>query len=552
MTSAGVRVALVELEPDLPSDISADERCFGIHTPVSYRQVDGGAGSGAGSGEAAIDIENIIGLSPGVTVDVYQGPDAADNDAYDVYKKIINATGSQQDQVISTSWGSCEANLTAGQLTAEQDLFAQAAAQGQTVIAAAGDSGSTGCYQADHGNDALAVQDPASQPNVLGVGGTAMTTSGDVTWNDSAIGKGAGGGGPSAAWCMPSYQDQPGIPGLIGTGSVPNPSCQSSTGTKYQRQVPDVSAASSLASGYLGYYLGHWSIFYGTSAAAPLWASVAALIDASPFCRVWQSGDAGARPPGLYFVAADFESYIYGAQPEGLTDVTAGDNDYATSGYTGGSYPATTGYDLATGLGTPLVSGIANGSGSTFYPGLAALMCLVYGHNVQSASVTGISPHYGPTSAGHKITVTGTGFVPIAGADVAEIGSARVPATCTSLTQCTVIVPTGSIGPVDVQIDAEDFGASPVTAADRYQRVAPPTISSLSPSSGASGGGTKVTIRGSGFFGTVTVRFGAGRGTGVRVASATKLVVTAPPGDGTVEVTVTAAGGTSAGRYFSY
>ena len=69
---AGVTVALVEFEPNLPSDISAYQACYGTNTNVNYIPVDGGAGSGPGSGEAAVDIEDIIGLAPKATIDVFQ------------------------------------------------------------------------------------------------------------------------------------------------------------------------------------------------------------------------------------------------------------------------------------------------------------------------------------------------------------------------------------------------------------------------------------------------------------------------------------------------
>jgi subtilase family serine protease len=64
----GVRVALFELEPNLTSDIAAYEACYGLQTLVTYIAVDGGAGSGAGSGEAALDIEDVMGLAPNVAI----------------------------------------------------------------------------------------------------------------------------------------------------------------------------------------------------------------------------------------------------------------------------------------------------------------------------------------------------------------------------------------------------------------------------------------------------------------------------------------------------
>jgi subtilase family serine protease len=544
----GVRVGVFEQEPNLTSDISAYEICFGIPATVSYLPVDGGAGSGAGSGEAALDIENIIGLSPGSSVDVYQGPDSTDADTADIYDAMV--TGG--DQVLYSSWGTCESQADPSLISAEQTIFAEAASAGQTVVAAAGDTGSTACYQDPSPNDSLGVRDPAGQPGVVAVGGTTFTSAADAVWNDSATSKGAGGGGDSSDWCMPAYQYQTKIPGLISPNSHVNSSCQADTGDQYMRQVPDVSAAASAESGYLTYFNGGWSVMSGTSGAGALWASAAALVDASPFCATWNSGHPGALPPGLYYIAGAFASYVYGAQPEGLDDVTSGTNAYAPSGYAGKLYPATKGYDLASGLGTPLLSGINRGRGSTFYPGLAALMCLVYGQNVTSASVTGVSPRFGPLDGKQTVTVTGSGFLPIAGADFAEMGTTNVAATCTSTTQCTFVSPKGATGTVDVRIDTEDLGPSKTVAADRYQYVRAPGISSLSPDSGPPHGGNAVTIRGSAFYGTVTIHFGKKLGTHVHIKSPRRLTVIVPRGSGTVKVTVTAAGGTSAAKTYSY
>ena len=101
---SGVRVALYELEPNSTSDIAAYETCYGVSTSVTYKKVDGGAGSGAGSGEAALDIEDVLGLAPDVAIDVYQAPNTGTG-ALDNYNAIVTA---DTDAVVSTSWGLCE------------------------------------------------------------------------------------------------------------------------------------------------------------------------------------------------------------------------------------------------------------------------------------------------------------------------------------------------------------------------------------------------------------------------------------------------------------
>ena len=73
---AGVTIGVYELEPNLTSDIAAYQSCYGTSASVSYTEVDGGAGTGAGSGEAAFDLEQIIGLAPEAKIDVYRGPNS--------------------------------------------------------------------------------------------------------------------------------------------------------------------------------------------------------------------------------------------------------------------------------------------------------------------------------------------------------------------------------------------------------------------------------------------------------------------------------------------
>jgi subtilase family serine protease len=311
-TGAGTSVALYELEPHLSSDISAYQSCMGTSATVAQTNVDGGAGSGAGEGEAALDIEDVIGLAPAALIDVYNGPNT-ESGAYDTYAQIVSEDTSQ---VISTSWGLCEASEGSSSASSENTLFEEAASQGQSVFAAAGDSGADDC-----GTGTRAVDDPASQPDVTGVGGTHLSSdtgaAGQTVWNDGSS-RGAGGGGTSTLWSAPSWQS------AVTDGS--------------SREVPDVSADADENTGYVVYYDGSWTAIGGTSAAAPLWASVAALADSSCGAPI------GLANPALYAApAADFD------------DVTSGNNSY--EGVTG--FAAGSGYDEASGLGTPVASSLA-------------------------------------------------------------------------------------------------------------------------------------------------------------------------------------------------
>lgn len=201
----------------------------------------------------------------------------------------------------------------------------------------------------------------------------------------SFLGLGAGGGGVSSVWCMPDYQHRTVIPGIVNAHSGKRSSCASG----YAREVPDISGWAEPADGYSVFYNGGWVQFGigGTSGAAPLWASIAALTDVSRFCSAY--GSKGATlPQNLYNTVAAHHSYIYSSKPQGVQDVTEGSdasanivtgagNDYTESGYTGGLYPTTRGYDMASGLGTPLVDGrnYSTGTRSAFIPGLAQLEC---------------------------------------------------------------------------------------------------------------------------------------------------------------------------------
>lgn len=357
---AGTTVAMYELEPVSPGDLATYQSCYGTATPLSYVPVDGGAGSGAGSGEAALDIENFIGLAPAANVIVYQGPNSNSGNPgagpYDTFSAIVNQ---DRAKVVSVSWGECEAALGITDAQAENALFEQAAAQGQTVVAAAGDSGSEDCNTGGTlPQTQLAVDDPSSQPLVTAVGGTTLSSLGprpvESVWNDggnatgSLLQPGAGGGGISNLWTMPAGQRNA-APGLnvLAAGATGN-QCGSPGG--YCRQTPDVAAEANPATGYVIYYNGAgsspgqpagWQAIGGTSGAAPVWAALIALADSSPACGQAPLGD---TIPALYRAAsADYRG--------AFNDVQTGNNDF--TGSNGGRFPAGPGYDDGSGLGTP-------------------------------------------------------------------------------------------------------------------------------------------------------------------------------------------------------
>lgn len=374
-TGAGQTVALYELEPNSASDIAAYQSCYGTSASVSDVEVDGGAGTGSGSGEAALDIEDVIGLAPSASILVYQGPNT-NSGAYDTYLRIVTDDAAK---VISTSWGLCEAQEGSSAAAAENTLFQEAAVQGQSIFAAAGDTGSQDCTDsARMPLSGLAVDDPASQPYVTGVGGTELSAIGppptQSVWNDGSSG-GAGGGGVSELWKMPSYQSGASSSlNVINSNSSRTP-CGATAGG-YCREVPDVSADADENTGYVVYVDGAWTAYGGTSAAAPLWAAFTALTNASSACGGTPIGFAN---PALYSSAAS-------GYTTDFSDITSGNDNLSGSGL----YPAGNAYDMASGLGTPIGSA------------LSAALCAAAAAGVDGANTVSVA------DPGSQTTTVGT------------------------------------------------------------------------------------------------------------------------------------------------
>jgi hypothetical protein len=166
--------------------------------------------------------------------------------------------------------------------------------------------------------------------------------------------------------------------------------------------------------------------------------------------------------------------------------------------------------------------------------------------------VTSVSPRHLASNLPTAVTILGTGFLPIAGADRVVVGGVSAIATCTAV-RCTAMVPGRAAVTADLHVQLQTYATSPATAADKVTFLAAPKVTHLTPSTGPTSGGTRVTVHGSGFAAGAVVRFGTRAATHVSVVSATEVIVTAPPGSGTVHVTVTSTGGrsvpTGADRY---
>lgn len=309
-------IALFELGGYLASDITEYAQYFGLPAPqLQNILVDGGSTSGIDP-EVTLDIELALALAPESQIYVYEGPNS-DQGVLDTYNRIATDNLAKQ---VSTSWGLGENLVNAQYLQAENAIFLQMAAHGQTIYAAAGDSGA---YD-DYPSLALVVDDPASQPYVTSVGGTKLTvdpTSGaysdESVWNEGQ-GNGAGGGGVSSVWPLPSWQTN-----------------VSTVYSKTHRNVPDVALNADPSTGYSIYYNGQWTIYGGTSCAAPLWAAFTACINQERVAS--QKPVLGFANPLLYAIG------VGSAYTVNFHDITSGNNLH---------YAAGKGYDNASGWGS--------------------------------------------------------------------------------------------------------------------------------------------------------------------------------------------------------
>ena len=184
LTGKGKSIALVEFAPSIATDTKSFLTCFGLNNKVTVVPVAGGSPADPqGSIEAEVDIQEAAAQAPGASILSYEAPNTGAGE-YDVYNAIVS---DDRAQVVSTSWGDCESDVaTAGTfIDAMATIFQQAAAQGQSVFAASGDTGSEGCYDGSSTTTSLDVDHPASDPYVTAVGGTSLVKPGsEPVWND--------------------------------------------------------------------------------------------------------------------------------------------------------------------------------------------------------------------------------------------------------------------------------------------------------------------------------------------------------------------------------
>jgi kumamolisin len=303
-----------------PADLKAYFASLSIATPtVKAVLIDQAKNnpttSNSADGEVLLDIEVCGAIAPKATIAVYFAPNTTQGFLDAITTAVHDAVN--KPSVISISWGSAEQNWTTQAMTQYDQAFQAAAAMGVTICVAAGDNGSS-----DGVTDGqVHVDFPASSPNVLACGGTRLLASGttisaETVWNEGAT-TSATGGGVSGFFALPAYQAKAGVPVSAGAGG------------KAGRGVPDVAGDADPATGYEVRVDGESFVIGGTSAVAPLWAGLIALMNQKL-----------GHPVGF------LNPMLYGSlQGKGAThDITVGDN---------GSYSAKAGWDPCTGWGSP-------------------------------------------------------------------------------------------------------------------------------------------------------------------------------------------------------
>ena len=316
-TGSGQTIALIELGGGFStSDLAQYFQSLGLSPAPSVTAVGVAGGSnqpgGEADGEVMLDIEVAGAVAPGVSIVVYFAPNT-DQGFYEAISQAAHDT-THKPNVMSISWGGPEDSWSSSSVDAMQSALEDAVALGVSVTVAAGDSGSSD----GESDGAPHVDFPASSPYALGCGGTALVASGsvissEVVWNDTASGEGATGGGVSALFPLPAWQEGLAVPAAPGGG----------TG----RGVPDVSGDADPMTGYRVRVDGESEVIGGTSAVAPLWAGLIAL------CNQQLGAPLGDAHAALYRIGE-----------RAFRDITQGNN---------GAYRAAVGWDACTGLGSP-------------------------------------------------------------------------------------------------------------------------------------------------------------------------------------------------------
>jgi len=382
----GQSIAIVGQSQINVSDIEHFQSAAGLTVKDPTLVLVPGSGTAQNSSgdqaESDLDLEYSGGMGTGATIYfVYVGNNQNDS----VFDSVQYAVDTRIATIISISYGACETDLSASDFSALESIMQQGASQGQSIIAASGDDGSTSCYGdkslTTAQQEALAVSYPASSAYVTGLGGTEFPAS-DVStsnttywqsasgsdvvssaksyipeqaWNDdsSQYGLAAGGGGISALTSRPSWQK--GVAG-IPSGNyrlVPDISLDSSPANAgYLYCTSDTSAWSqgqqgSCTSGFRDSSTNDLTVAGGTSFAAPIFAGMLSIINQRE-----NSTGQGLVNSTLYTLASNSSTYAsaFHDTTSGGNQCTAGSQYCSSAGQS--EYPAAPGYDMSTGLGS--------------------------------------------------------------------------------------------------------------------------------------------------------------------------------------------------------
>lgn len=391
---SGQSIAVIAQSLIDPTDVARFQKAAGLpsNLPTMVLVPNTGVASIEQDGDEAesdLDVEYAAGIARGASIFLVYTGDSPNSQG--AFQSLMYAVDEDIAPVISSSYTDCEydANLEQGGslVSSMSSLAAQANAQGQTIVAATGDSGSTACYGytnlLNSQQYGLSVNVPGDLANVTGMGGTQMasgdSTGGNTTywtaasgsdvvsslksyvpevvWNEdsSAYGLSSGGGGSSLYVARPSWQT--GVPGIPAGNYrlVPDLSLLSASGTPgYLLCTSDASAlqsfniSSTCTNGFrdsaTGVLVGGYG---GTSFAAPIFAGMVAILN-----QATRSNGQGNINPTLYSLASNATTYasVFHDITSGTNACTAGIQYCTTAGASG--FSAGTGYDQATGLGS--------------------------------------------------------------------------------------------------------------------------------------------------------------------------------------------------------
>jgi len=335
---AGVQIAIVGNEGISSADLAAYRAAAGL-AALNVQEV-GSVPSTLATGVPLAELELAGAIAPAAQLDYFGAPTEL--------QAAQNAVDQNSAAILLLSRSGCEAAYSAAEVTAYQQIVEQAAAQGITVIAPAGNGGPTACDAgATAATQGAAVAYPASLPDLTAVGGTALVDNAESAWTGLRAGLGvssasvfAGGGGSSGLFGKPSWQSS----GLAGA----------------TRDLPDVSLAANLAypvcvagscvSGFAGVD-GTTAGLQGTLAASASFAGVVALLDQ----KNGSAGRLGNLAPQLYSIA--------GPQPAVFHDVTTGSDAVPCSANCGGVTIVSSLSEVASGLSSGLAARSVSSSG---------------------------------------------------------------------------------------------------------------------------------------------------------------------------------------------